>query len=138
MTERTYYDSSNGQIITSVRGDIEYLDLSEYEQYPYIDGFGDSSKQYVDAGLLCDMPPKPNPDSVFNFNEKKWEDPSIDVIETKVKIQRDAALLACDWTQLPDVPLANKQAWAVYRQELRDITKQSGYPFNVVWPNQPE
>ena len=42
----------------------------------------------------------------------------------------------CDWTQLADAPV-NKEAWATYRQALRDITTQEGFPFNVVFPEQP-
>lgn len=42
-----------------------------------------------------------------------------------------------DWTQLPDVPLETKSAWADYRQALRDITEQPGFPKNVVWPEKP-
>jgi len=41
-----------------------------------------------------------------------------------------------DWTQLEDSPV-NKQAWAVYRQALRDINKQSDYPHNILWPIPP-
>lgn len=41
-----------------------------------------------------------------------------------------------DWTQLVDSPV-DKQAWAVYRQALRDINKQSDYPNNIVWPTAP-
>jgi hypothetical protein len=51
--------------------------------------------------------------------------------------ERRAKLVATDWTQLPDVPLETKQAWAEYRQALRDITSQPGYPTNVVWPTPP-
>lgn len=53
-----------------------------------------------------------------------------------VRHERDQRLLACDWTQLPDVPLATKEAWAVYRQALRDITLQPD-PFNIAWPVAP-
>ena len=53
-----------------------------------------------------------------------------------VRAERDAFLLACDWTQLPDAPV-DAAAWAAYRQELRDITDQSD-PFNIVWPQEPE
>ena len=28
--------------------------------------------------------------------------------------------------------------WAVYRQALRDIPQQDGFPFNVAWPNSPD
>jgi Phage tail assembly chaperone protein len=54
-----------------------------------------------------------------------------------IRDQRNALLAQSDWTQLTDSPETNKPAWAVYRQELRDVSKQSGYPFNVVWPNPP-
>lgn len=29
-------------------------------------------------------------------------------------------------------------AWAQYRQELRDITEQEGFPFNVIFPTPPD
>lgn len=54
-----------------------------------------------------------------------------------VKLERAKRLLATDWTQLPDVPLATKEAWSVYRQALRDITEQPD-PFNIVWPTPPQ
>lgn len=51
--------------------------------------------------------------------------------------RRDALLQQSDWTQLPDAPSANRAAWATYRQELRDVTQQSGFPTTVTWPTQP-
>ena len=53
-----------------------------------------------------------------------------------VRAQRDLLIAACDWTQLPDVPLNTKAAWATYRQALRDITKQAD-PKNITWPTSP-
>jgi hypothetical protein len=58
-------------------------------------------------------------------------DPWIEVREI-----RDARLVGSDWTQLPDVPLSTKEAWAAYRQQLRDITNQPD-PLNIVWPTPP-
>jgi hypothetical protein len=55
----------------------------------------------------------------------------------EVRKLRDQYLLACDWTQLPDVPLATKEVWAQYRQSLRDVTLQAD-PFNITWPEQPQ
>lgn len=55
-----------------------------------------------------------------------------------VRNLRDAYLKASDWTQGKDIPEAVSTAWAPYRQALRDITKQSGFPLNVVWPEQPK
>jgi hypothetical protein len=53
-----------------------------------------------------------------------------------VREQRNQLLRNCDWTQVADAPV-DKAAWATYRQELRDLTSQEGFPFNVVFPNPP-
>lgn len=60
--------------------------------------------------------------------------PNYDAMAADIRTQRNALLLASDWTQIPDYPGADKQTWATYRQALRDITKQSGFPFTVNWP----
>ena len=56
--------------------------------------------------------------------------------ETEVRQQRNQLLNACDWTQLPDAPV-DTAALATYRQQLRDVTAQAGFPWEVVWPEQP-
>jgi hypothetical protein len=55
----------------------------------------------------------------------------------QVRSQRNALLTSSDWTQIPDYPGSNKTAWAIYRQALRDLTKQSGFPLEVTWPDAP-
>lgn len=52
--------------------------------------------------------------------------------------QRDRNLSACDWTQLPDVSSEVKTKYAEYRQKLRDITDQAGFPTKIEWPVKPE
>ena len=56
-----------------------------------------------------------------------------------VRGKRTALLSDCDWTEMPGSPLsdAKKAEWATYRQELRDITTQSGFPNTVTWPTKP-
>lgn len=54
----------------------------------------------------------------------------------EVRADRNQRLAACDWTQLPDSP-ADHEAWAVYRQALRDLTAQAGFPWNINWPEEP-
>ncbi|GAB6124338.1 tail fiber assembly protein [Humidesulfovibrio idahonensis] len=56
-----------------------------------------------------------------------------------IRATRDAKLTACDWTQLADAPLSAevKAAWSTYRQALRDITAQAGFPQDVTWPSEP-
>lgn len=55
----------------------------------------------------------------------------------QVRYERDTKLKETDWTQLPDVPIATKEMWQPYRQALRDITLQEGFPYNVIWPTPP-
>jgi hypothetical protein len=56
-----------------------------------------------------------------------------------IRAERNTKLSECDWTQLNDTPLDNtaKVAWTTYRQALRDIPTQSGFPHNVIWPVKP-
>ena len=49
---------------------------------------------------------------------------------------RTRRLSATDWTQLADAPV-DKTAWATYRQALRDVPAQAGFPWNVQWPDTP-
>lgn len=56
--------------------------------------------------------------------------------ESEVRQQRNQLLSACDWTQLPDAPVL-RATWATYRQQLRDVTEQSGFPWDVQWPVAP-
>ena len=51
---------------------------------------------------------------------------------------RNSKLAACDWTQCKDVSNVISQKWAVYRQNLRDVPQQSGFPENVIWPTEPQ
>jgi hypothetical protein len=53
-----------------------------------------------------------------------------------VRAERNQKISDSDWTQLPDSPV-NKQAWSTYRQALRDVPSQSGFPWNVTWPKSP-
>jgi len=58
-------------------------------------------------------------------------------VQAEVRAQRDRLLTASDWTQVADAPV-DQAAWATYRQALRDIPQQAGFPATVVWPTQPE
>jgi len=59
--------------------------------------------------------------------------------ETKayeVRQERDKLLEKCDWTQLPDTPV-DPAAWTTYRQNLRNVPQQAGFPWSVTWPIPP-
>ena len=53
-----------------------------------------------------------------------------------VRAERNYKLAQTDWTQLADAPV-DREAWAAYRQALRDLTSAPGFPGNVTWPSTP-
>lgn len=53
-----------------------------------------------------------------------------------VRTQRGEKLKDSDWTQVMDAPV-DQAAWAAYRQALRDITAQDGFPWDIDWPTIP-
>ena len=56
----------------------------------------------------------------------------------QVRAERNDKLAQSDWTQGKDIADNISNAWATYRQALRDIPAQDGFPWNVTWPTQPE
>lgn len=54
-----------------------------------------------------------------------------------IRAQRNQLLARTDWTQGKDIPDAVSSKWAIYRQQLRDITAQPGFPNTIEWPQQP-
>ena len=53
-----------------------------------------------------------------------------------IRQQRNQKLTESDWTQVADAPV-DKQVWATYRQALRDVTTQTGFPWTITWPDAP-
>lgn len=53
-----------------------------------------------------------------------------------VRQQRGEKLKETDWTQVADAPV-DKALWAAYRQALRDVTTQEGFPWDITWPKEP-
>jgi len=82
----------------------------------------------------------PTPWSRFSVITKEWvESKPVENVKADIAEERNKLLQNSDWTQLPNNPLTPDQqtAWATYRQALRDIPSQSGYPFDVIWPTPP-
>lgn len=57
--------------------------------------------------------------TLFEFNPL-WPDATDDQKMQQVRNWRNSKLFATDWTQVADAPV-NAEAWAAYRQELRDL-----------------
>lgn len=56
-----------------------------------------------------------------------------------VRADRNRRLADCDWTQLLDSPLDDtaRIAWQLYREQLRAVPQQPGFPWEITWPDKP-
>ena len=59
-----------------------------------------------------------------------------DEAEQAIRNKRDQLLKETDWMALSDVTMSTEMQ--SYRQALRDITGQAGFPYSVTWPTKPE
>lgn len=126
----TIYDSFTGQIKrTSEVSDPAYGELA-------LEGNFSADTHYVKKGEAIELPAKFANEPYFDYLLERWVD-VVGVDPRTIVERRNRLLIESDWTQIPDVLLENKADWIVYRQKLRDITLQLGYPTNVIWPEPP-
>lgn len=104
---------------------------------------GAGLNHYVDSGSLVSMPSRPSDYHEFDYAQKAWVVPAAGELraQTDMRAKRDSLLQSSDWTDTTSAPerlgLEHYSAWQTYRQALRDITKQDGFPLIVVWPDPP-
>lgn len=100
---------------------------------------------YLKNGIVKNHLGSPSEYHIWNLETEQWQEPEnyqqllFDEAAGKVKQERQRLLATTDWTDTVSAStrLENYDAWQLYRQQLRDITTQEGYPFNVIWPAQP-
>lgn len=131
-----YAYTPNGEIVSTGHCIESQLKYQTFPGATIAEGYAEFGKQYRDSdGTLKPIPPRPSQYHHFDYTTKEWV-LDLDAAWAGVRAERDRLLAASDWTQLPDVPLTTKEAWAAYRQALRDITEQPD-PLNIVWPEPP-
>lgn len=101
------------------------------------DVFHDWKDVYYKDETIKQKSKAPNIYSVWSIDKEQWiEDTNI--LKSQIISKRNQLLIASDWTQLPDVPQITKDMWTSYRQQLRDISNQPGFPEQVTWPQPPQ
>lgn len=120
-------------------GGISPADLAEWNVFPV--HFSDQPSIDPLAQKLIELPPIFDGSSwLQQWSVEALTQEEIDGMNAAqadaIRQERNRLLAECDWTQLADAPV-DDLAWATYRQSLRDITLQSGFPWTVVWPDQP-
>ena len=129
------YDPTNGKILLS--GDIpEHMIPLQGEHVLKLDA--SPFHHYIDLETLkpISKPEKQEGFYIWSDDDKEWK---VDVVmaEYSVTSKRNQLLVDSDWTQLSDIPAATKKKWKDYRQQLRDITDQPGFPTEILWPIKP-
>ena len=80
-------------------------------------------------------------DGAFEQVDGAWvlpyvvEQQSLEQAERNIRSRRDGLLQETDWMALSDVTMSAEMT--SYRQALRDITAQAGFPYEVTWPTKP-
>lgn len=141
----TYYTPNTGEVITQQLTTMEKYNELKQNHTPVVLGKGHIFSHYVKNGELTAYLPiekqkKLSKEELVDFWDNSLMD--WDLIKAtpykwqEIRDRRNYELEKSDWTQLPDVPIPTKTAWATYRQELRDVTTQTD-PFNITWPVPP-
>lgn len=76
---------------------------------------------------------------VVGQKDATWMAVELEQKKASVRQTRDGLLTATDWVTIRaiDINTPVDPEWATYRQSLREITQQEGFPWNVVWPTDP-
>lgn len=98
----------------------------------YIQGWA-KENQYILNGQFVDMPERPSDIHIWDWDSLAWVQ-NLELAKQNVLRKRQELLEETDWTQLPDVPESTRLKYQAYRQALRDITLQDGYPQNTIFP----
>lgn len=66
--------------------------------------------------------------------------PDLDALARVIRSERDGLLVESDWrvTKAIETGAPMSAEWTAYRQALRDLTLQAGFPEAVVWPTKPQ
>ena len=121
------------------------LGTGVFEELPYKIGQIFEGEYTPEAAVWCNESGKAYieeiepQDGVRRFQIVKVPEPTDEEIAEQVRLERDRRIAATDYLAMPDYPLSEeeKAAVMVYRQALRDVPSQEGFPREVVWPEVP-
>lgn len=137
MKTFTIIDPATGQVqYTGQCADADF-DLQRRPFALLVEGHYPRDRFYWDGQQMVTFPPRPSSLHVWNFSAKRWER-SAELADQLARKRQRQLLAASNETQLMDVPAATRDSWKVYRQQLRDVPAQPGYPFSITWPEPPQ
>ena len=144
MTQQIVLVDNQGEIVQSFSsGPNNFIEGSIYNGYtvrklPSTINVKEFRKTHYHSGAWIERPAPPS--SFYVWRNGAW---ALDqeTLDKEIRAKRNRLLTNSDWTQVPDSPLSesSKQAWAAYRQSLRDFPEvNTGIDWeDIVWPTQP-
>lgn len=137
---RTKVEFSSKPLAREVKtvGDVAHVYIRENIKKETREFEGESVTAYAAIEYAVDMKATPNLEITEELAQKIVE--SVTAYEAKkVREIRNQLLAESDCYVLPDRPESEAviDAWKTYRQALRDLPEQQGFPFDVVYPSKP-
>ena len=152
MTTYIRYEIATGEIDCFGITDTNVLPFDIPDGYASMEGYGTNQTNYVNNDVIEDYTiaqqatkaNKPNykcvwSNTTFTWNDVRTPEQQNSDAEGLAISTRDTLLSQSDWVVVRAVDQGTPipTDWQTYRQQLRDITNQSGYPTNIVWPVAP-
>lgn len=99
-----------------------------------------SSIEYAELADWCNKNNAMIVDQGDYYEAVPVPEPTVQEMASMVRSKRNAKLSATDYLVAPGYPISPEdiEAVKVYRQALRDIPEQLGFPKNVQWPVEPQ
>lgn len=100
----------------------------------------DAYEEYADAAAWCNVNNAMIEDKGDYYEVVAVPAPTTEELAAQARSQRDALIAATDYLMASDYPLTDekRQELTAYRQALRDVPEQSGFPTEIVWPIKPD
>ena len=117
--------------------------LASYGVYPVVPKEKPAFDPILEYAYPQDVPAYVDGVWVLDWNvgqkDAGWLASELEQKKTEVRNIRDELLLKSDWITIRSIDTNSPVSpeWTEYRQSLRDVTSQSGFPWNVVWPTLP-
>lgn len=127
MKSFAIYDTKTGEVLSLFSGSMKNLLDNVGEGEDYVEAPDGVVGMHVQDGALVPI--------VVSEEEREAEE--VARSWDRLRHLRKAKLADSDWTQFPDSP-ANTEAWAEYRQKLRDLPSTVTDPRLVEWPEEPQ
>lgn len=146
------YETTTGEIDCCGTTETDILPFDVPNGYATMQGYGSNQTNYVANNAIQNYTTqqqitkanKPTyksawSNTTFTWNDTRTSEQQNTDAENQVIATRDVLLDQSDWIVVRAVDQGTPipTDWQTYRQALRDVTKQPGYPTNIVWPVAP-